>query len=310
MSVPDYETLMLPLLRRVENGEKSMQHLIAELSSEFKLTEEESAATLPSGQTRVIASRVHWAKTYLKQAGLLEQPKRGMARITERGRQVLREGPVEIDGRLLRRFPEFVQFQARRRTSDSADIGGADDVALPVTPAEQIETAARDLDSDLQSQLLARILEASPRFFEYLILDLMLEMGYGGDSRADARERLGRSGDGGVDGVIREDRLGLELVYLQAKRYHTGTRIGVDAIRSFAGALDDMGARKGVFVTTSSFSDDAAAYAKRQQTKRIILIDGDYLTRLMIRHNVAIRVQRTVEIKRIDLDYFDESETE
>jgi restriction system protein len=178
-----------------------------------------------------------------------------------------------------------------------------------IAPEERIQQAHAELDADLRSSLLDRIVQASPDFFETLVLDLLGAMGYGG-VRAGARERLGKSGDGGVDGLVREDELGLDRLYIQAKRYQPANKVGVDTIRSFAGALDDHGADKGIMITTSSFSSDAVAYTKRNQRKRIILIDGEVLADLMIRFNVGVRLQRAFEMKRIDQDYFDEAEAD
>jgi len=258
----------------------------------------------------VIHSRVGWAKTYLKQAGLVSQPRRGVVELTQRGRDLLASNPPVVNGDVLSRYPEFRAFKERSRPEAKPDGSGlpepdVDRLPTPAgSPDEQIDGLAAELEADLRSTLLSRIVAASPEFFEQLIVDLILAMGYGG-SRADAGERIGRSGDGGLDGVIREDRLGLDQLYLQAKRYQPGNRIGVDAVRSFAGALNDVGAQKGVFITTSSFSPETMAYASRQQTKRIVLIDGERLTKLMVQFNVGVRVQRTVDIKRIDLEYFD-----
>ncbi len=252
----------------------------------------------------VIHSRVGWAKTYLKQAGLVSQPRRGVVELTQRGLDLLQTNPEIVNDECLSKYPEFRAFKVRSRP----EVPPEPVVGPPPTPAgspdEQIDGLAAELEADLRSTLLSRIVAASPEFFEQLIVDLILAMGYGG-SRADAGERIGRSGDGGLDGVIREDRLGLDQLYLQAKRYQPGNRIGVDAVRSFAGALNDVGAQKGVFITTSSFSPETMAYASRQQTKRIVLIDGERLTKLMVQFNEGVRVQRTVEIKRIDLEYFD-----
>jgi restriction system protein len=258
----------------------------------------------------VIHSRVGWAKTYLKQAGLVSQPRRGVVELTQRGSNLLRTNPETVNDEVLSRYPEFRAFKVRSRSEAKPDepdpprtkVGPA--VTPAGSPDEQIDGLAGELEADLRSTLLSRIVASSPEFFEQLIVDLILAMGYGG-SRADAGERIGRSGDGGLDGVIREDRLGLDQLYLQAKRYQPGNRIGVDAVRSFAGALNDVGAQKGVFITTSSFSPEAIAYAIRQQTKRIVLIDGERLTRLMVQFNIGVRLQRVVEIKRIDLEYFD-----
>jgi len=310
MAIPDYETLMLPLLQCAANGAVDIQELTRQLSDLFHLTDDERRQLLPSGSGVIMHSRVGWARTYLKQAGLLSQPKRGVVELTPRGRELLRTNPMTVDNEILSRYPEFRAFKARGRPEakpDKLDLPVSEAGPPPAgagSPDEQIDGLAAELEADLRSTLLSRIIASPPEFFEQLIVDLILAMGYGG-SRTDAGERIGRSGDGGLDGVIREDRLGLDQLYLQAKRYQPGNRIGVEAVRSFAGALNDVGAQKGVFITTSSFSVEATAYAGRQQTKRIVLIDGERLTRLMVQFNVGVRLHRVIEIKRVDLEYFE-----
>jgi len=274
---------------------------------------------VPSGTMTVITSRVHWAKTYLKQAGLVEQPKRAHVKISARGQEVLARNPTKIDSALLQQFDQFRDFLTRTKSEDAssarteltaptlAPVSATTETAN--TPEERIASASLTLHESLRDALLARVLEANPTFFEKLIVDLLLAMGYGG-SRADAGEQLGGTGDGGVDGVIREDQLGLDRVYLQAKRYQPGNTVGSEAVQAFMGALVGKGAQKGVLITTSTFSKTAITVAKQSGHLRLVLIDGDELTRLMIRFNVGVRVARTVDIKRIDLDYFDNSELE
>jgi restriction system protein len=261
---------------------------------------------------------VAWAKTYLKQAGLVEQPRRAMVTITQRGREVLASNPQKIDGALLLGFEEFRAFMSRTKSEDAAsrpELAAAPSLPVTVmettsTPEEQITSASLTLDESLRDALLARVLEGNPAFFERLIIDLLLAMGYGG-SRTDAGEHLGGTGDGGVDGVIREDQLGLDRVYLQAKRYQPGNSVGSEAVHAFMGALMSKGAQKGVLITTSSFSKAALGVAANQIGHvRMVLIDGQELTRLMVRFGVGVRVARTVEIKRIDLDYFEDAEPE
>lgn len=312
MPIPPYDALMLPVLKRCEQRTWAMRDLIAQIANDLELSDEERNELIPSGGTPLIANRVHWAKTYLKKAGLLEQPKRGTVQITERGRQVLQDSPSKIDGSMLQQFDEFRSFLGG---------AGADSVLTPsaaatsptepsnATPEEQIAAASATLTEALRDALLARILEGSPAFFEKLIVDLLVAMGYGG-SRADAGERLGGTGDGGVDGVIREDQLGLDRIYLQAKRYQSSNTIGGPAVQGFIGALIGQGAQKGVFITTSTFSPAALKVAAQSGSLRLVLIDGDELTRLMVRFDVGVRTARTVDIKRVDLDYFDETETE
>jgi restriction system protein len=283
MAIPDYETVMLPLLRLSASGPVSVRDAAATLATEFSLSPEEQAQMLPKVKATVFRSRVGWAKTYLKQAGLIAQPARAIIEITQRSRDVLSTDPTKIDSTMLGRFAEFRDFIERSRagrTPDATTVTEGPTMDLPVPPTivpeERIQQAHAELDAGLRSSLLDRIVQASPEFFETLVLDVLGAMGYGG-KRAGARERLGKSGDGGVDGLIREDELGLNRLYLQAKRYQPTNKVGVDTIRSFAGALDDHGADKGIMITTSGYSADAIAYAKRNQRKRIILIDGEVL---------------------------------
>jgi restriction system protein len=289
-----------------------MRDLIAQISDDLALTEAERGQLLPSGGALVIASRVGWAKTYLKQAGLLTQPKRGFVQITARGRNVLTSNPAEIDATFLQQFDEFKAFAGGKPdkvASGAALISPPAMVEPTSTPDEQITVASSAMNEALRDALLTRVLEASPAFFERAIIDLLLAMGYGG-SRADAGEQLGGTGDGGVDGVIREDQLGLDRVYLQAKRYQPGNTIGSETVQAFIGALVGRGAQKGVLITTSAFSKAALNAANQSGHLRLVLIDGNELTNLMVRFNVGVRVARTVEVKRIDLDYFGDAEPE
>ena len=311
MPIPAYDQLLLRVLQAAAERTWSMRELIARIADELKLTQTEREQELPSGGSTVIANRVHWAKTYLKQGGLLEQPKRGMVEITARGREVLSSHPVGIDIQVLQRFPEFQAFL--KRTKTQAEMPATPTVsplgAPSSTPEEQIEAASGVLNESLRDALLARILEVSPASFEKLIISLLLNMGYGG-SRADAGEKLGRTGDGGVDGVIREDRLGLDRVYLQAKRYKPGNSVGSEAVQAFIGALVGRGAQKGVLITTSTFTKSALDASNQSGALRLVLIDGEELTNLMLQFKVGVRIARTVEIKRIDPDFFQDIETE
>ena len=304
---------MLPVLRHRADRLWAMRDLIERIADDLKLSPTERSAQLPSGGATVIASRVGWARTYLKQAGLVEQPKRGMVQATIRGRHVLQQNPKKIDGAFLLQFEEFRAFQKRKKVNGTAlpAMPSATPlfVELSGTPEEQIAEASQSLDIAVRDALSARIPEGSPAFFERLILDLLLAMGYGG-SRADAGEQLGSTGDGGVDGVIREDQLGLDRIYLQAKRYQPGNTVGSGAVQAFIGALVGQGAQKGVLITTSTFSKAALDAAQSSGSLRLVLLDGDALTKLMVRFNVGVRVARTVEIKRVDLDYFDDTETD
>jgi restriction system protein len=310
MPIPTFDSLMLPVLRHCEEKGWIMRDLIARIADDLALSQEERELRIPSGTATIIANRVGWVKTYLKQAGLLTQPKRAFVEITQRGRDVLSMNPEKIDVPLLEQFEEFRAFQNRTKHSGGAATGTAGVSPGPSsTPEEQIAAASKTLDEALRDALLARILEASPAFFEKLIVDLLLTMGYGG-ARDDAGEQLGRTGDGGVDGVINEDRLGLDRVYLQAKRYAPGNTVGSSTVQAFVGALVGRSASKGVLITTSTFSSAAKDAAKQSGAARLVLIDGEALTDLMIRFNVGVRVAQMVEVKRVDMDYFEEGDTE
>ncbi len=295
---------MLPVLAHCAGRDWPMRDLIQRLADDIGLSGEERSHLLPGKSTTTIASRVHWAKTHLKQAGLIEQPSRGVARITPRGRDWLARSPHRLELTDLRAVPEYCAFTSRTRAGASA--ASSEEAVLPQrseTPNEQIAAAAQTLDILLREAVLARILAAPPAFFERLIIDLLLAMGYGG-SGEDAGRQLGGTGDGGVDGLIQEDQLGFDRVYLQAKRYQPGNTVGSEAVQAFMGALVGKGAHKGVLITTSSFSRAAVSAAERTGQLRIILIDGNELTRLMLRFNVGVRVVETVQIKDVDLAYF------
>jgi restriction system protein len=303
MPVPAYQTLMLPLLEFIASrAEVPARDCVEAMSAKFELSPEEREELLPSGRQTVIANRTHWAITYMAQAGLVVRPRRGVVAISARGREVLSRKPSQINNAMLAQFSEFKEFKSRTHGPAERDVPEATQaVAVDSgTPEESIEAAQQELNTELRAELLARIMQASPTFFEHLIIDLMVAMGYGG---AGSSQHLGRSGDGGADGIISEDPLGLDNVYLQAKRYAADNAIGVEKIREFAGTLDERGATKGVFVTTSRFAAQARTYAQRSP-KKLVLIDGAQLTELLVKYGVGVRTVRAIEIKRIDADYF------
>ena len=314
MPIPDYQTLMLPVLRLAAEGETRVPDIAERIAAEFELTAAEREQLLPSGRQRLLHNRVHWAKFYMGKAGLLDTPRRGRFVASETGRALLAEKPERIDvERLLLTYPAFATYYRSQGANGAAPAEAtptADEAApkpdLKTTPEEQIDAAVLTLQRALRADLLARILDNSPTFFEGVIVDLLVAMGYGGDRR-DAATRLGGTGDGGVDGVIDEDRLGLDRVYVQAKRYGIGNTVQKPAVQGFVGSLVGLGATKGVFVTTSGFSQGAMDYVQRL-TQRVVLIDGQRLADLMIEHNVGVRVSRTVEFKRLDEDFFTEEE--
>lgn len=303
MAIPDYQTCMLPLLRHVADGkEHTLRESEEALAGQFSLTPAERAELLPSGQQVVFMNRLGWARTYLKKAGLLDAPKRGVFRITHRGLDVLAQDPARVDVKFLEQFPEFVAF---RDTSKPESVVAATSDRAPsrTTPEEAIELAHQGLREQLAEELLSRILGCSPAFFEQLVVELLVKMGYGG-SRRDAGERLGQTGDGGIDGIIKEDRLGLDTIFVQAKRWQGS--VGRPEIQKFVGALQGQRARKGVFITTSTYTAEAADYASRIDTK-VVLIDGQQLAGLMIDFDVGVATSATYLVKRIDSDYFEES---
>lgn len=307
MALPDYQSLMAPVLRIALEKEVRVAEAVELLADQLGLSEEDRSELLPSGRQTVFANRVHWAKSYLKQAGLVEYTRRGHFRTTERGRQALESAGSRIDNRYLQRYPEFVAFQQRRSTGAGPETLDAASESLRAsgdgrTPYEIMRAAHKVIEDDLRQELLERIQAAPPSFFEQLIVKLLLEMGYGG-SFAAAGRALGRSGDGGVDGVIDQDALGLDRVYIQAKRYAASNVVGAAAIRDFFGSLDRFKVAKGLFVTTSTFSPDAKATADHL-SKRIVLVDGDELTRLMVRYGVGCRTEETLYLKKLDEDFF------
>lgn len=307
MAIPDYQTCMLPFLRFLDDGkEHSLREAEDALAGHFKLSAAERAELLPSGQQGIFRNRIGWARTYLKKAGLVEAPKRAVFKITERGSRTLASNPVKIDGKFLEQFPEFLEFRdASRPSNENARMSApaAEVTASPTTPEESIELAYLGLREQLAQELLSRILACSPTFFEQLVVELLVKMGYGG-SRRDAGERIGQTGDGGIDGIIKEDRLGLDLIFIQAKRWQGS--VGRPEIQKFVGALQGQRARKGVFITTSTYTPDAIDYASRIDTK-VVLIDGKHLSALMIDFDVGVSVSASYVVKRVDSDYFEES---
>ena len=306
MAIPDYQSLMLPVLVASSKGEVRIGQVVEELADQLRLTLEERNELLPSGKQTVFSNRVHWAKSYLSKAHLVEITRRGHFRITPRGREVIETQPSHIDNKLLMQFEEFRQF--RERSSEIAEPDEQTVIPASVnqkqTPDEAMRTAHQEIETALGQDLLDRIRKASPDFFERLIVNLLLSMGYGGSTNRDVGRTLGRSGDDGVDGVIDQDALGLDRVYIQAKRYAAGNSIGAGAIRDFFGSLDRHKATKGIFVTTSTFSPSARETAEFL-SKRIVLIDGEQLARLMIRHNVGCRIEDTLHLKKIDEEFFE-----
>ena len=301
--IPDYQSLMRPVLECAVIGEVRISDVVDELSEKFKLSQEERDELLPSGKQTRFSNRVHWAKSYLKQAGLVKTTKRAHFVITDRGKAALADSGADINKAYLERFDEFKEFQARTKEVEGPEIHLSSEAESSATPDEVLRAAHNKINAALSAELLDRVREASPYFFENLIVQLLLAMGYGGSSE-DAGRALGKSGDGGVDGVIDQDPLGVDQIYVQAKRYAEGNNIGAGAIRDFFGALSLKKAQKGIFVTTSLFSPSAIQTARDLGT-RIVLIDGVQLAKLLIRYNIGCRDEEVLHLKKIDEDFFE-----
>ena len=300
MAVPDFQSIMLPVLKIAADGaEHGIRDVYDGVAKAFGLSDAERAELLPSGKMPVLNNRVAWAKTYLAKAGLLDAPRRGIVKITQRGREVLDQNPPKINIPFLNRYPEFVEFRTASKPPGGGPSGGEPE---DQTPEELLEAAYNELHGTLAQELLAQVKDATPSFFERLVLDLLVAMGYGGALEG-AGKVTGKSGDEGIDGVIKEDRLGLDIIYLQAKRWDSV--VGRPEIQKFAGALQGQRAKKGVFVTTSSFSSEARAFASGIDSK-VVLIDGQRLAGLMIDFDIGVSRLNTYTTKRIDTDYFAE----
>lgn len=303
MAIPDYQTLMLPVLRLAATGVTRVPDVATAIADQLGLSEAEREEMLPSGRQRVLHNRIHWAKFYMAKAGLIDSPERGRFVASAEGKALLATQPATITVETLKAYPAFAQFYAGDAHASPAEASVAEAAATATaTPEEQIDAAHGVLHAALKAELLQRVLAQSPAFFERAIVDLLVAMGYGG-SHEGAALSLGRSGDGGVDGVIDEDRLGLDRIYIQAKRYAPHVGVGRPDVQGFVGSLVGFGATKGVFVTTSSFSAPAIDFV-RHLPQRVVLIDGARLAELMIEHGVGVRVSRTIAVKRLDEDFF------
>lgn len=306
MAIPDYQTLMLPILKLASDGkEHKFSETVEILATEFNLSNEERNELLPSGTQAIFNNRVGWARSYLKQAGLLESPKRGFFKITGAGVRLIKTNPSKIDLSTLEQYPEFLEFKNRRKESGNEsekDLTQMEDINYKQTPEDMLATAYKKLRRNLESEILDIVKGLSPTFFEKLVVDLLVKMGYGGN-RHDAGQAIGKSGDGGIDGIINEDPLGLDVIYIQAKKWEGS--IGRPEIQKFAGALQGKRARKGVFITTSNYTKEALEYVSLIDSK-IILIDGDQLAKLLMDNNVGVSIVGQYDVKRIDVDYYEE----
>lgn len=300
MPIPTYDELTVPFLKLLrDNGELPIKEIVERLADHAQLNDAERNQLLQSGQ-RIIANRVGWARTHLKKAGLIESPVRGRQRITQAGLDALAENPQKIDRQFLLRYPSFVEF-IRRQPEDTETVA---EEAARSTPEELLETSYQSLRNALADDLLDRVQSCSPQFFERLVVELLVAMGYGG-SLADAGQAIGRSGDAGIDGIIKEDRLGLDVVCIQAKRWRGS--VGRPEVQAFAGSMEGYRARKGVLITTAAFTRDAEEYVKHIERK-IVLIDGEKLSQYMIDFGIGVSIANTYVVKRIDADYFLEDE--
>jgi restriction system protein len=300
MAVPTYEAMMLPLLQIIEkNGLINRSKAVELIAQKLNLTDEETTEMLPSGKFTKISDRVGWTRTYLRKAGLIDYPQRGLAIITERGKKVLLAKPEKIDNEYLCQFPEFKEFlessQLQENSSQKENLSTE-------TPDEILETVHLTLKNTVLAEMIEKIKSCSPYFFEKLVVDIVLKLGYGG-SHKDAGRAIGKSGDEGIDGVINEDRLGLDSIYLQAKRWEGN--VSRPEIQKFAGALQGKRARKGIFITTSDFTAEAKEYIKQIDSK-IILISGKELAELMWEYNIGLSITQTYETKKLESDYFSE----
>lgn len=294
---------MLPLLVAHEDGKEHINRdLVSLLAEHFGLSEGERREMLPSGTAKLFDNRIGWAKTHMTQAGLITSPRRAISVITERGAELLREKPSRIDIKVLSRFDDYRESRSRKRSSNESE-GIKEELPENSTPEEQFESAQLRIRQQVEAEILRAIMASPPDFLERVVVDLVVRMGYGG-SRKDAGKALGRTGDEGIDGIIKEDPLGLDIIYLQAKRW-AGT-VGRPEIQKFAGALQGQRASKGIFITTSTFSAEAEEFVSRIGSK-IILIDGSQLAKLMFDHGIGVSVASTYEVKRIDSDYFSEA---
>ncbi|WP_226685272.1 restriction endonuclease [Shewanella indica] len=305
-TIPSYEEMMPAVLKVLADGQqKPLKQVYDEVVALYGFSQQQLELLLPSGKQTYIRSRIGWAKTYMVKAGLISQPKRGVCELTQRGREALASGQL-INNDYLARFDDFNDFRSAHIAQPNQPANRAGDVSVShnddsQTPTELMTKAFSALNSALADELLEQIHSLSPKFFEQLVVDLMLAMGYGGSQR-DAGQATQYSNDGGIDGIIKEDKLGLDSIYLQAKRYRDNT-VGRPDIQAFAGALDMHRARKGGFITTSSFSKDAREFVSMIE-KRIVLIDGRELAALMIEHNVGVSTRELYAVKAIDSDYF------
>ena len=303
MAVPPFQEFMLPFLEFISDGkEHHISELFVFLAQRFSLSEQDQKELLPSGRESRFKNRVYWARAYLGQAKLLDSTGRGRFLITDRGQQLLKTKPARVDIKLLAQYQEFQEFRSKTQSQEEAIAQPIQETESVQSPEELLETSYQSIRQQLAQSLLAQVRQAPPDFFEQLVVDLLVAMGYGG-SRKDAGQAIGQSNDGGIDGIIKEDRLGLDIVYLQAKRWESP--VGSPEVRNFTGSLEGHGAQKGVLITTSKFTKEATEFARRLQQKKLVLIDGEKLAELMIDFEVGVSRVATYTVQKIDPDYFE-----
>lgn len=304
MAIPDYQTLMLPVLKFIASKELSVsKEVIAEMIRQFHLSDEEIETLLPSKTQRVIDNRVYWAQVYLQKAGLVERPARGQYKVTEEGRKALAKKPSRIDVKFLSQFSEFRKFKALSRSNSNSETESSIEAAGQTTdPLEELEASYERMKATVCEELITHARALDPTDFERLVIELLRKMGYGIDPNSVVHR--GRTGDGGIDGEISQDRLGLEMIYIQAKRFQEGAAVGRPAIQQFVGSLNERKAKKGLFITTSHFSPDAHEYVNRIDV-RIILIDGEQLAKLMFEFDLGVTTEQKYEVKKVDQDFFE-----
>lgn len=303
--IPDYQTIMLPLLKIISDGnEHSTKEAVEVLGKEFNLSDDDLNEWLPSKKQKTFHNRVHWAKAHLKMAGAIENLQKGVFKITERGYLILKENPLSVNIKYLTsQFEDYQDMISGFRKSQTEKISiPVEETQIIETPEELIESGYQKIRQSLESELLSKLKSVHPSFFERIVIELLVKMGYGG-SIQDAGKAIGKSGDEGIDGIIKEDKLGLDVIYIQAKRWESV--VGRPELQKFVGALAGQGAKKGIFITTSHFTKEAADYAPKNETK-IVLIDGEKLAQYMIDYNLGVSVENIYEIKKIDSDYFEE----
>lgn len=299
--IPDYQTLMLPLLQYLADGQqRKVKEIVEHLAAVFQLTPEERVQTIPSGYKPLFYYRVSWAKQYLKEAGLIAVPIRAVVQITASGKQQLAEKPDKITRKLLLKYPSFAEFM--KRGTDDEDESALDvEPSSKESPHEVLANAYKSINAAIKADLLARLRDCSPDFFEHAVVKLLMAMGYGVEGKV-----VGKSGDGGIDGIIKEDQLGLDVVCIQAKRWEGN--VGRPVVQAFVGSMDMHRARKGVILTTSAYSSEARDFVNKIESKKVVLIDGEQLADFMITHNIGVMVTATYQLKEVSNDFFEEDE--